>query len=80
MVAETGIQNITLYSLVDYIILVCCLLKRVDFSNKRARELIKSFKDENEKLKTELNPQIYSMIIQQNTTSKITALESYLTR
>lgn len=80
LVAETGIQNITLYSLVDYIILVCCLLKRVDFSNKRARELIKSFKDENEKLKTELNPQIYSMIIQQNTTSKITALESYLTR
>lgn len=30
---ETGIQNINLYSLVDYIILICCLLKRVDFKN-----------------------------------------------
>ena len=32
---ETGIQNITLYSLIDYIIIVCCLLKRVDFEPNR---------------------------------------------
>lgn len=37
---ETGIQNITLYSLIDYIIIVCCLLKRVDFSGTRAKKLL----------------------------------------
>lgn len=34
---ETGIHNITLYSLIDYIIIVCCLVKRVDFSSTRAK-------------------------------------------
>ncbi len=29
MEKETGIQNNTLYSLIDYIITVCCLLKRI---------------------------------------------------
>ena len=40
---ETSIQNITLCSLIDYIIIVCCLLKRVDFRSSRAKQLVYSY-------------------------------------
>ncbi|MCD7806090.1 MAG: Abi family protein [Lachnospiraceae bacterium] len=75
---ETGIQNITLYSLVDYIIIVCCLLKRVDFSSARAKKLVKEFKEQNQLLQKNVAPSIYALIIQQNVTHKINALENYL--
>lgn len=75
---ETGIQNITLYSLVDYIIVVCCLLKRVDFSSVRAKKLVKEFKEQNQLLQKNVAPSIYALIIQQNVTHKINALENYL--
>lgn len=75
---ETGIQNITLYSLIDYIIIVCCLLKRVDFSGTRAKKLLGRYKTENSKLQQNVTPTIYSQFIQQNVTTKITALEAYL--
>lgn len=75
---ETGIQNITLYSLIDYIIVVCCLLKRVDFSGGRALSLLEKYKDENQRLQRSVTATIYSQIIQQNVSSKIAALETYL--
>ena len=75
---ETGIQNITLYSLIDYIIIVCCLLKRVDFSPTRAEQLVKAYKKQNQLLQNSVVPTIYAQIIPQNVTQKITALENYL--
>ena len=75
---ETGIQNITLYSLIDYIIIVCCLLKRVDFSSVRANQLVHAYKNQNQFLQNSVAPAIYAQIIQQNVTQKITALETYL--
>lgn len=75
---ETDIQNITLYSLVDYIIIICCLLKRIDFNNSRANVLLRQYKEQNALLKSSITPQIYNMVIQQNVTSKIASLEAYL--
>lgn len=75
---ETGIQNITLYSLIDYIIIICCLLKRIDFSGTRAKNLLLEFKKQNSLLQNSVAPSIYNLIMQQNITSKITVLESYL--
>ncbi len=75
---ETGIQNISLYSLVDYIIILCCLLKRVDFHNSRAKNLLRCYKQENHRLQKSLPPNIYSQIIPNNVTAKINALETYL--
>ena len=75
---ETGIQNITLYSLIDYIIIICCLLKRIDFSGTRAKNLLIEFKKQNSLLQNSVAPSIYNLIMQQNITSKITVLESYL--
>lgn len=75
---ETGIHNITLYSLIDYIIIVCCLLKRVDFSSTRANQLVHVYKSQNQFLQKNVAPAIYAKIIQQNVTQKIIALEAYL--
>ena len=75
---ETGIQNITLYSLIDYIIIICCLLKRIDFSGLRAKELLHQYKAQNVLLQNSVAPNIYNMIISQNVSVKISALETYL--
>lgn len=75
---ETGIQNITLYSLIDYIIIVCCLLKRIDFSSSRAKRLVQAYKEQNQLLQSRVASDIYVQIIQQNVTQKIKALEVYL--
>ena len=75
---ETGINNITLYSLIDYIIVTCCLLKQVDFSGLRAKNLLDTFKQENANLQQKVDPTIYSLIVQLNVASKIAGLEAYI--
>lgn len=75
---ETHIQNITLYSLLDYVIIVCCVLKRLDFSNTRAKALVEKYKNENVRLWERVTPAIYGQIIQQKVDLKIAALELYL--
>ena len=75
---ETGIHNITLYSLIDYIIIVCCILKRIDFSSNRAKILLQKYKNENQSLQSTVASPIYSQIIQQNVVTKIAGLETYL--
>jgi abortive infection bacteriophage resistance protein len=75
---ETNIQNITLYSLIDYIIIICCLLKRIDFTGIKAKKLLNQYNIENTTLQQTVSPAIYNSIFQQNITTKITALETYL--
>lgn len=75
---ETGIKNITLYSMIDYIIILCCLLKRIDFTGNRANQLLEVYKSENESLQRSVSPDIYNMLFQQNVTVKIAELEKYL--
>lgn len=75
---ETGISNITLSSLIDYIILICCLLKRLDFSNTRAKTIIDAYENENTKLYNSVSNGIYSMIISSGVGPKIAGLKSYL--
>lgn len=75
---ETKINNITLYSLVDYIILMCCILKRIDFSSIRAKSMLEKYEKENEKLKNSVKPEIYDKIVSTNVLTKISGLKRYL--
>ena len=75
---ETNIQNITLYSIIDYIIIVCCLLKRVDFASNRAKILLEDFKKQNEILQNNVASKVYGQIVQRNVIQKIQALDVYL--
>ena len=75
---ETGIQNISLNSVIDYIIILCSLLKRIDFSNERMVSLVSAYKLATEKLRQEVTDTIYKEIIQQNVERKLQALEIYI--
>ena len=75
---ETQINNITLYSLIDYVIIMCCILKRVDFSNSRAKQIIEKYEAENIKLKNNVAPNIYSQIVSSSVNTKIKGLKKYL--
>ena len=75
---ETNIPNITLYSLIDYIIIVCCVLKRIDFSKIRATNLLEKYKEENQRLADRVPTNISQTILQQNVADKILKLETYL--
>ena len=75
---ETNIPNITLYSLIDYIIIVCCVLKRIDFNKIRAANLLEKYKEENQRLSDRVPTNIYQTILQQNVANKISKLETYL--
>ena len=61
-----------------YIIVTCCLLKQVDFSGLRAKNLLDTFKQENANLQQKVDPTIYSLIVQLNVASKIAGLEAYI--
>ena len=66
------------FSLIDYIIIVCCLLKRVDFSGTRALTLLNKYKEENQRLQNSVASEIYDHIIQNNVPAKVVGLEAYL--
>lgn len=75
---ETGINNITLYSLIDYVILVCAVLKRIDFSNIRAKTIIEKYEIENQRLKESVQTNIYNMIVSSSVATKVLGLKTYL--
>lgn len=75
---ETGISNISLDSLIDYIIIICCLLKHVDFSTARAKKLLFEYKKQNEILASQIAPSIYETIINDTISAKIEALKAYI--
>lgn len=75
---ETGITNINLYSLVDYIILICCILKRIDFNNNRAIDLLSRYEEQNALLCSRVSPVIYQKIISPSVSTKMTSLRTYL--
>lgn len=77
---ETGINNISLYYLVDYIILLACILKHVDYSGERAVTLLNSYRRANQILRESVPTEIYSMIIPNNVDKKLEVLENYLGR
>lgn len=77
---ESGILNITLYSLIDYLIIICCLLKKIDFSSTRVKQLYKDYIDQNKTLKELVSDDIYHMIIPKNVHIKIKALGEYLSQ
>ena len=72
---ESGIKNISLYSLIDYIIIICCLLNRFDFNMKRAKHVFQTYKDQNKILEQSVSSEIYNMLIPPNVVEKLKGLE-----
>ena len=72
---ESGIKNISLYSLIDYIIIIFCLLNRIDFNMKRAKHVFQIYKDQNKILEQSVSSEIYNMLIPPNVVEKLKGLE-----
>ena len=75
---DTGIKNITLHSLSDYFILLYCMLKRLDYSNTRARGLILQYKDAETKLQEKVSKEAFDSIISNRAKQKMFDLESLI--
>lgn len=75
---DTGIKNITLHSLSDYFILLYCMLKRLDYSNTRARELILQYKDAETKLQEKVSKEVFESIFSNRAKQKMFDLESLI--
>lgn len=74
---ESGIRNITLYSLIDYIIIICCLLKKTDFNSKRVRNLITAYRSQNQILKASLPSDLYRIIIPYHVEKKVERMDTF---
>ena len=75
---ETGVQNITFNTIVDYIVLVTYLMKCLGFTKTEIRKLILDFKNCYEDLRKRVPAHIYSVIIHTDTRSKLQKLETYV--
>lgn len=77
---ETGIRNISLSTIMDYIIILCTLLHKIDFSSDRSLKLIEKYRKITGNLRKQVTPEIYSMVIQHNVPIKMQNLENYLSK
>lgn len=75
---ETGIKNVSLSSLLDYIIVICGLLTRTDFTGERRNKLLDAYLLETKLLRNRVTGTIYNQIIPRNVTGKVTQLQNYL--
>ena len=76
--SETGVHNISFYSIVDFIILISCLLKKIDRSPDRAQHLVECYVSYVSKLKADVPLEVFDMIIQHQHDTKINGILNYL--
>lgn len=74
---ETGIKDIKFNYLIDYMILVCCLLKKLG-QKKQAQDLISRYKQAIDKIYNDLPINIYTKIISSDALYKIEMLKKYI--
>lgn len=77
---ETGIEEITLNSLVDYFIILCILSKRMDFKGTRAKNLLNRYREENFYLQCTVPTSISEVLITWTDGDKVLAMDEYLSR
>ncbi len=76
--SETGVLNITFYTIIDFIILVSCLLKKVDANTARANQLVRKYGNLVDALRCGVTPDVFNMIIQSRHDAKIQDIARYL--
>lgn len=75
---ETGIQSITFNNIVDYVILVVYLMKKLGFTKTEAKQFIGQFRDSYEELRKAIPIQLFSKIIPTDTRAKLNQLQNFL--
>lgn len=78
LVSETHINGINLESIVDYLIIVCCLLEKIDVNKKQANKLLKEYEVSINKLKNSVDPNVFNLVVPSDTFNKLSDLKKYL--
>jgi hypothetical protein len=75
---DTGIANIRFRNVVDYLILIVYLLKRLGVSKTELLQLISGFKTESENLRGGVPFSIHSQVLLTDTKNKLSLLHEFI--
>lgn len=76
--AETGINNITFDTIVDYVILVSFMMKVLNCPKKKIMSFVRMFEKNCEELRGKVDISIYNTIIYTDTRNKLNLLKKFL--
>ena len=76
--AETGINNITFDTIVDYVILISFMMKLLKCPKTKIHSFIRTYEKNCEELRGKVSKSIYSTIVHTDTRKKLSLLKKYL--
>lgn len=76
--AETGINNITFESIVDYVILISFMMKLLECQKKKIMAFIRLFEKDCEELRGKVSTSIFNTVVYTDTRMKLNLLKKYL--
>ena len=76
--AETGINNITFESIVDYVILISFMMKLIECPKKKIMAFIRLFEKDCEELRGKVSTSIFNTVVYTDTRTKLNLLKKYL--
>lgn len=76
--AETGINNITFDTIVDYVILISFMMKLLKCPKTKIHSFIRTYEKNCEELRGKVSTSIYSTIVHTDTRKKLSLLKKYL--
>ena len=76
--AETGINNVTFESIVDYVILISFMMKLLDCPKKKILVFIRLFEKNCEELRGKVSTSIFNTIVYTDSRTKLNLLKKYL--
>lgn len=75
---ELNISDINFKDIVDYVILICCILKKIECDNEMICKFVDEFRLIIDTAYKELSSEIYMKIIPTNTRNKLESLSEYI--
>ena len=75
---ETGINNITFESIVDYVILISFMMKLLECPKKKIMAFIRLFEKDCEELRGKVSTSIFNTVVYTDTRKKLNLLKKYL--
>ena len=76
--AETGINNITFESIVDYVILISFMMKLLECPKKKIMAFIRLFEKDCEELRGKVSTSIFNTVVYTDTRAELNLLKKYL--
>lgn len=76
--SETGIKNITFETVVDYVILICFMMKLLKCPKNKMMAFIRLFERNCEELRSKVSASIFNTIVYTDTRNKLNLLKIYL--